>query len=124
MPRIARLVIPGQPHYVTQRGARRQPTFFGDDDYRLYLDLLADRCERYGVAIWAWCLMPNHVHLVAVPSDEGSLAAALGRTHQAYTTRVNAREGCAGYLWQGRFGSFVLDDEHLFRAARYVELNP
>ena len=66
MARLARVVAPGIPHHVTQRGNRRQPTFFQDTDYQLYLDLAAEWCQKQGVQIWAYCLMPNHVHLIAL----------------------------------------------------------
>ncbi|MCB1883930.1 MAG: transposase [Geminicoccaceae bacterium] len=124
MARLARVVAPGLPHHVTQRGNRRQPTFFGEDDYRLYRTLLAEQCARAGVAVWAWCLMPNHVHLILVPGTAGALATALGEAHRRYTHVVNRRQGWRGYLWQGRFASCVLDETHLLMAARYVELNP
>lgn len=124
MPRLARAVVPGVPHHVTQRGNRRQPTFFGDDDYQLYRDLMSEWCEQRGVEIWAYCLMPNHVHLVAWPTAEESLRRAIGEAHRRYTRHVNFREGWRGHLWQGRFGSFPMDDAYLVAAARYIELNP
>ncbi|MEK0082105.1 transposase [Geminicoccaceae bacterium SYSU G07066] len=114
----------GVPHHVTQRGNRRQPTFFGDADYRLYRDLLASGCRRHGVAVWAYCLMPNHVHLILVPGEADSLRLALGEAHQRYTRAINQREGWVGHLWQGRFASCALDEAHLIAAVRYVELNP
>ena len=124
MARLARVVAPGLPHHVTQRGNRRQEVFFGDDDYEAYKALVAEHCAGAGVAVWAYCLMPNHVHLILVPSDEDGLRAALGEAHRRYTRAVNFREGWRGYLWQGRFASFVMDERHLLAAARYVELNP
>lgn len=124
MPRLARLVIPGIPHHVTQRGNRRQPTFFSDDDFRLYRHLLGEGCAKAGTSIWAWCLMPNHVHLVLVPVREDGLRAALGEAHRRYTRFVNLREDWRGHLWQSRFASFPMDEAHLFACVRYVELNP
>jgi putative transposase len=124
MARLARAVAAGVPHHVTQRGNRRQPTFFGDADYQFYRDLLASGCRRYGVSVWAYCLMPNHVHLVLVPADTEGLRLALGEAHQRYTRAVNQREGWVGHLWQGRFASCALDTAHLIAAVRYVELNP
>ena len=124
MARFARVVVPGVPHHVTQRGNRRLDTFFGDDDYRAYLDLLAEHCPAAGVAVWAFCLMPNHVHLILVPQDEDGLRRALGEAHRRYTRRVNFREGWRGHLWQERFHSFAMDDGYLLAAARYVALNP
>jgi putative transposase len=124
MARIARIVVPTLPHHVTQRGNRRQPIFFEEGDYALYRDLLAERCERGGVACWAYCLMPNHVHLVLVPTTEDGLASALGETHRRYTSFINARARWTGHLFQGRFGSAVMDEEHLLAATRYISLNP
>jgi putative transposase len=124
MARLARVVVPGFPHHVTQRGNRREKTFFAEEDYAEYLSLLGEWCRRCGVEVWAYCLMPNHVHLIMVPDDEEGLRRALGETHRRYTRRINLREGWRGYLWQGRFASFVMDERHLLRAARYVELNP
>lgn len=124
MPRPARLTIPGLPHHVTHRGNHRQRTFFSERDYRLYVRYLASACAATGTAVWAWCLMPNHIHLVLVPSAEGGLSAALHRTQGRYTRAINAREKWDGQLWQGRFASFVMDERHLLACARYVELNP
>ncbi len=124
MARLARVVAPGLPHHVTQRGNRRQPVFFSDDDYAAYRTLLAEGCRAAGVALWAYCLMPNHVHLILVPRDADGLRAALAEAHRRYTRHVNFREGWRGYLWQGRFASCPMDERHLLAAARYVELNP
>jgi len=124
MARIARIVVPGYLHHVAQRGNRRLPTFFSDDDYRAYLALVAEHCQACGVRVLAWCLMPNHVHLVAVPHTEEGLARALGEAHRRYTRLVNSREGWCGHLWEGRFSSCVLDRPHALAAARYVERNP
>lgn len=124
MARIARVIAPGIPHHVTQRGNRRQQTFFCDDDYQAYSDLMADWCKKYHVEIWAWCLMPNHVHLIAVPETEDGLARAIGEAHRRYTRRINFREKWKGHLWQERFASFPMDESYLLAAARYVEMNP
>jgi len=124
MARLARVVAPGIPHHVTQRGNRRQQVFFGDDDYAAYRALLAEGCRAAGVAVWAYCLMPNHVHLILTPSDADGLRAALGETHRRYTRHVNLREGWRGYLWQGRFASCPMDEAYLLACARHVELNP
>jgi putative transposase len=124
MARLARVVAAGIPHHVTQRGNRGQPVFFGDDDYAIYRTLLAEGCRAARVAVWAYCLLPNHVHLILVPSDADGLRAALGEAHRRYTRHVNFREGWRGYLWQGRFASFPMDETSLLAATRYVELNP
>ena len=124
MARLARVVVPGLPHHITQRGNRRQQTFFHDGDYAAYVELMAQWCREEGVAIWAYCLMPNHVHLIAVPKSEPGLRRAIGEAHRRYTRRINFREKWRGYLWQGRFASFVMDESYLLAAVRYVELNP
>ena len=124
MPRFARLVVPGYPHHVTQRGSRRQQTFFDEDDYSAYLDLIAEQLPRAGADVLAYCLMPNHVHLILVPHNERSLATLLRKAHARYARRINERHEWQGHLWQERFHSFVMDEEHLLAAVRYVELNP
>ena len=124
MARLPRIVLPGIPHHVTQRGNRREQTFFEDGDYELYLDLLSDAAVRSGVAIWSYCLMPNHVHIVAVPSDEDGLRRTFRYVHRHYTGYINARLRVTGHLWQGRFSSVAMDEVHLVSALRYVALNP
>ncbi|NVO13045.1 MAG: transposase [Rhodoplanes sp.] len=124
MARLARVVVPDHPHHVTQRGNGRARTFFGDDDYALYRDLLAEHCRTAGVAIWAWCLMPNHVHLILVPADADGLRRALAPVHRRYAGIVQARRRRTGHFWQGRFGAVALDEAHLFAALAYVALNP
>ena len=124
MARLARVVIPGLPHHVTQRGNRREAIFFEDGDHEVYLDLLAEQARKFGVAVWAYCLMPNHVHLVLKPAHSGDLGHAVGEAHRRYTNFINARGRWTGHLFQSRFASVVLDDLHLIRAVRYVSLNP
>ena len=124
MARLARIVIPGIPYHVTQRGNRRQQTFFEDGDYELYRDLLAGAARRAGSEVWAYCLMPNHVHLIVVPADEHGLRRTFSDAHRRYTSFINARHRWTGHLWQGRFGAVAMDEAHLVHAARYVALNP
>ena len=124
MPRLARIVVPGYPHHVIQRGNRRQATFFQTADYRLYLQILREQCTRFNVDVWAYCLMPNHVHLVVVPTDGEALSKTIGTTHRRYTVAINERMEWRGYLWQGRFASFPMDHNYLLAAVRYVEMNP
>jgi putative transposase len=124
MARLPRIVIPGVAHHITQRGNRRLPVFFGDEDRRSYLALIADASAAHGTRCLAWCLMDNHVHLILVPSTADGLRAALAEAHRRYSSRINAREGWTGYLFQGRFASYPMDDAHLMAAVRYVELNP
>ncbi len=124
MARMARVVIPHIPHHVTQRGVRRNDVFFCEEDYRLYLRLLAEFCRKAGTEVWAYCLMSNHVHLIMVPATEDGLRASLSEAHRRYTRHINQREQCRGHLWQERFHSFPMDERYLMAAVRYVELNP
>jgi putative transposase len=124
MARLARMIIPGVPHHVTQRGNRRERIFFEPGDERVYLDLLTVQLKRHSVECWAYCLMPNHVHFILTPSDEAGLARAVGEAHRRYTAFVGARGRWTGHLFQGRFGSVAMDEDHLIAAFRYVALNP
>ena len=124
MPRIARVVVAGCPHHVTQRGNRRADVFGGADDRRRYLSLLSKYAGAYGLDVWAYCLMTNHVHFVAVPKPADALGRTFRDTHQAYASWLNRKTGESGHLWQGRFHSTVLDDPYLWAAVRYVERNP
>jgi putative transposase len=124
MARLARVVVPGLPHHVTQRGNGRAKTFFGDDDYALYRDLLVTHCGAADVEVWAWCLMPNHVHLILTPSDPDGLRRALSRVHRIYAGVIQARRKRTGHFWQGRFGAVAMDEDYLAAALRYVSLNP
>jgi len=124
MPRSSRVVIAGCPHHVTQRGNNRQDVFFVDDDRRVFLSFLAEAAERFELAVDGYCLMTNHVHLVATPRRETSLAEALKRTNQLYAQYVNRFHGRSGHLWQDRFFSCTLDEVHFWRALVYIERNP
>lgn len=124
MARIARVVAPGHPHHITQRGNRRQKTFFQPSDYELYLDLWAEYAPQAGLRVWSYCLMPNHVHLIVVPQAPDSLARGIGEIHRRYTREIHFRKRWRGYLWQGRFGSYVMDEPYCLTATRYVLRNP
>jgi putative transposase len=124
MSRTARIVVPDVPYHITQRGNNRQDVFFLDDDRRVYLRFLADYAAEFGLDVRGWSLMTNHVHLVAVPATEKSLALAIGRTSQRYTQYINRLHRRAGHLWQNRFYSSALDEEHEVAALRYIEQNP
>ncbi len=112
------------PHHIIQRGNRRQQTFFTEEDYQQYLALMSDSCTRSGLEIWSYCLMPNHVHLIAVPEEPDSLRAGISEAHRRYTRMINFRQGWRGHLWQERFASFVMDERYLLAVARYIERNP
>ena len=124
MARLARVVLPGLPYHVTPRGNRRQDLFFRPQDRRIYKRWLGEYAERYGLEVWSYCLMTNHVHLLVVSKQGDSLAGAIGRTHGRYAQWQNRRYGWSGHLWANRFYSTPLDEEHLWTAVKYVELNP
>ena len=124
MPRIARIVVPEYPHHITQRGNYRQKIFSDDDDRDKYLSYIQKYSNEYGVSILAYCLMHNHVHFIAVPDKQDSLAKAFKAAHLCYSQYFNRKMKTAGHLWQGRFYSAVLDESHLISAARYIERNP
>ncbi len=117
-------MLPGVAHHVTQRGNNRQDVFFVEDDRRVYLSYLKGSAERYGLAVSAFCLMTNHIHVVATPESEESLSKTLGRTHLMYAQYVHRLHGRLGHFWQSRFYSCPLDEAHAHNAAAYVELNP
>jgi putative transposase len=124
MARFRRLVVPGYPHHVTQRGVRRQTTFFDEHDYRRYIRLASELLDTSSIEILAYCLMPNHVHAVVIPAEASSLAKFFGPLHKAYAQYTNLRYEWAGHLWQARYYSVPMNAEHTLTAMRYVELNP
>lgn len=124
MPRLARIVVPGVPHHVTQRGNRKEQTFFNDEDYALYRSLLGEAAKKAGAEVWAYVLMPNHVHAIVVPKDEDGLRQTFADAHRRYTNHINKRNGWTGHLWQGRFGSMAIDGDQVVNAAKYISLNP
>jgi len=124
MPRSGRIVVKNVPHHITQRGNNREDVFFGEEDRNLYFKLLKRNSEKYCLVIWGYCLMPNHVHLIATPLESYSLAKTIGVTHLEYTGYINKRYGRKGHLWQNRFYSCALDEEHFWKALRYAEANP
>ena len=124
MPRRSRVVVPETPRHITQRGNNRQPVFFSPADYPRYLQILGKHAVRSGLRLLGYCLMTNHVHLIAVPERETSLAQALGAAHAEYALALNRENGRSGHLWQNRYFSCPLGESRLFAALRYVELNP
>ena len=124
MARQARIVVPHIPHHVTQRGNRGEAIFFEKGDEDIYLDLLSRETSRREVEVWAYCLMPNHVHLILTPQTTEGLGLAIGEAHRRYTNFVNVRGGWTGHLFQSRFASVAMDEDHLLAAVRYGALNP
>ncbi len=124
MPRIARIVIAGLPHHITQRGNNKQDVFFVDEDRLVFLQLLKQQSQKFGVRIDGYCLMTNHIHLIATPLRQDSLAKAMGRTNLLYAQYINRMHGRGGHLWQNRYFSCPLDPDYFFRALCYIEQNP
>jgi putative transposase len=124
MARLARVVVPCCPHHITQRGNYQQEVFFCDADRSTYLAIFRQHALRFHLRVLAWCLMPNHVHLVAVPGLAESLALVLGRTHAEFARWLHVRQRKVGHLWQNRFHSCPLEEGHLWEAIRYDEVNP
>lgn len=126
MPRSARVVVPNLPHHVIQRGHNRSVVFADDADFLLYLDNLRRLKEDFKCRVYAYCLMPNHVHLVIDPGEEaGSLGLLMKRLAGRYTRFVNRVEDRTGTVWEGRYRSSPIDtDSYLLACCRYVELNP
>lgn len=124
MPRISRIVAVNYPHHITQRGVRSMNILNSDNDKNQYLQFIKEETEKSEIEIIAWCVMTNHVHFIAIPQTETSFARGFGEAHKRYTRMKNFRDNVRGYLFQGRFGSCVLDERHLLAAVRYVENNP
>ena len=114
----------GLAHHITQRGNQRQPVFHQNEDRRVYLALMMENAARYGTRLVGYCLMSNHVHLIAIPEREDSLAKTMGRIHADYARWLHIRQRQTGHLWQNRFYSCPLDAGHCWAALRYVERNP
>jgi putative transposase len=124
MPRLRRIVIPGLPHHLTQRGNRRADTYRDTEDRDVYLDLLGPLLQQCAVTLFSYCLMTNHVHLVCTPQEKEDLSRLMHDLHGAYAVYYNRKYRFNGHLWQGRFYSCVLDPERFWTAIRYVERNP
>lgn len=124
MARSLRFSAPGLAYHVTQRGNYRQNIFEDERDKQMYMDCFEDYCLEYGMKVYAWCLMSNHVHFIVEPEKEDSLSKVFQFTNMRYSHYFNKKKGSKGHLWQGRFYSIPLDEEHLYEGIRYVELNP
>src|SRR6185503_13198442 len=124
MPRPHREIVPNQPHHVTERGNRKELVFKDQEDYERYLSLLQTHAIKEGIKVPAFCLMPNHIHAIAIPPDEESLPRAMREVQSDYARAFNRKYGKSGHVWQGRYFSCSLEPIHLYRAVRYVEMNP
>lgn len=125
MPRRARLSLPGIPWHIIQRGNNRSVCFYAEEDYRRYLDELAELAPRFGCAVHAYVLMTNHVHLLLTPVREDSAALLMKHLGQRYVQYVNRVYRRSGTLWEGRFRSCLTQSEdYVLACYRYIELNP
>ncbi|MGH9339242.1 MAG: transposase [Acidobacteriota bacterium] len=124
MPRRPRILLPGFPHHVTHRGNRKTSIYIEAEDRRVYLEMLQKYCECYRTRIYSYCLMTNHIHLVAVPETRTSLSRCMHDLHGHYAQLFNHKYRVTGHLWEERFYACVLDADHLWNAVRYVEQNP
>ena len=124
MPRRARVVFEGVVHHITQRGNYRQNVFEDDSDKSKYIEFIREYSEKYGMKIYAYCLMSNHVHFIAAPVKEDSLAMTFKYSNMRYSSYFNRKNKRSGHLWQGRFYYCPLQFEHALEALRYVERNP
>ena len=124
MARLPRIVIPNIPHHVTQRGNRRMQTFFEREDYEYYLKLMSVASKKFNIRFLAYCLMPNHIHLLVIPPKQESLRLAISYIHEKYSKFINEKKKWKGHLWQGRFFSVPLDAQHFEACVPYIELNP
>lgn len=118
------LVVPGVPYHIVHSGNGRPMTFCCDADYRVYRSLIATYCSRHGVEVWAYCLLPDHVHLLAVPWRQDSVRNALTEAHRYYTRHINLVKNWNGQSWHGRLALYPMDEEYLIAAARYIETLP
>ena len=125
MPRIARVCAVNYPHHITQRENNREDVFFDDEDKAFYLKTLSDYSKKWGLDIWAYCLMTNHVHILVTPEQEESLARGIGGTNLVYTQYINRKYKRSGRLWQNRFYSTIIEKEpYSWAVIRYIERNP
>ncbi len=124
MVRCARIVAADYFYHITQRGNNRQIIFCDDDDRRAYLSWIDEYSRRYSLELFAYCLMSNHVHFIAKPKEDDSLARTFNTAHMRYAQYFNKKYHSCGHVWQGRFFSSLLDEKYFQVAVRYVEQNP
>jgi len=125
MPRRARFTFEDATYHILSRGNNRQQVFLDNEDYKKFLDLLSFYKKKCGLKIYQYVLMPNHYHLVLRSKDGGTLAAAMKGLNLSYAKHYRCKYGGVGYLWQGRFKSFVIQNgRYILECGRYVELNP
>jgi putative transposase len=124
MPRAARIIIPGSPHHVTQKGIFENPVFFTDNDRSYYLENLKFQCEKHRVKVLSYFLMTNHVHFVMIPSTEDGMSHVMRRIQAKYSLFINNLRNTHGHLWQDRFFSCPMSESHFVSVIKYVDRNP
>ena len=124
MPRLARIIVEGYPHHITQRGNNKQNTFLEDADYQAYLEFLENYRKKYNLGILSYCPMPNHIHISVLPTTTNSLAKTLRACHMRYSQYFNRKYERIGHLWQSRFYSCPMEEIHLYSTLKYIENNP
>jgi len=125
MPRKPRMYLPGIPCHIIQRGNNREACFYAEQDYQFYLECLADACRRYGVAVHAYVLMTNHVHLLMTPDTHEGISQVMQSLGRRYVQYINYEYRRSGTMWEGRHkASLVEAESYLFVCYRYIELNP
>jgi putative transposase len=125
MARLPRLTVPGYPHHIIQRGNNRQPIFAAVQDYEMLLDLLSENASKFGVALHAYVLMSNHIHLLATPETVDGLPLMMQSVGRRYVRYFNDRQGRSGTLWEGRYRSTLIQTErYLLACMAYIDLNP
>jgi len=124
MPRTLRIRLAGVPNHVTHRGNQRRQIFFDERDYRHYLTLLANYARMFSMHVWAYCLMPNHVHLLVVGEHPDSISRAIGNTQRVFARRCHRDARVTGHFWGTRHYAAPLDEPHVWAAVRYIERNP
>jgi putative transposase len=125
MPRTARATPCGLCYHALNRGYRWAEVFHTEEDYDHFVHLLADAAARFPLRLLAFCLMPNHFHLVAWPAGDRDLSAAMHWLLTTHASHYQKPYRCTGHVWQGRFKAFpIQEDDHLLTVLRYAERNP
>lgn len=125
MPRRTRLLIPNACYHIIQRGNQKQNIFLEGADFEKYLEILLRYKRKYDFKLYAYCLMPNHIHLIVEVKNGNDLAKIMQGVSLTYTLWFNKKYGKVGHLWQGRFKNMVIQkDRYLIDCLNYIEYNP
>jgi len=124
MARQARIIVPNSPHHISQRGNRGESIFFEKEDFSNYLELIQKNLNDFKIDLLSFCLLPNQIHLLMEPKHKDDLSRCIGETNRQYTRYINQKKNWTGHLFQNRFFSYAMDDQHALRAARFIETLP